>query len=162
MAGDTFRTTIDESVLITGADDRPFPGLVVIFSGGQPRCQPIRLDQRPIVLGRFPADGIVVVDDDRISRRHTSVALKGDGVHVVDLESRNGTFVDGVRVQDETYAKMPRVLRLGQSLLLFVADLKPYLTGGVDVLPDEVVGPVLRKGRARRSRATPSRATRCS
>ena len=147
MAAETFRTTIDESVLITDSQDRPLPGLVVIFSGGQPQCQPIRLDTKPIVLGRFPADDVVVVDDDRISRRHTRVALKNEGVRVTDLESRNGTFVDAQRVTDETMPKLPRILRLGQSLLLVVADLRPYLTGGVEVFPDEVVGPVLRRVR---------------
>src|SRR5579862_3842699 len=103
MAAETFRTTIDESVLIADAYDRPCPGLVVIFSGGRPRCMPIRLDEGPVVLGRYPAEGIVVVDDDRVSRRHTKIVMRGESVRVTDLESRNGTYVDGARVQDETY-----------------------------------------------------------
>jgi transcriptional regulator of acetoin/glycerol metabolism len=149
MPAETFRTTIDESVLITDAQDRPIPGLVMIFSGGRPHCVPMRLDTKSIVLGRFPADDVVVVDDDRISRRHTRISLKSEGVRVTDLESRNGTFVDGVRVADETYARLPRLLRLGQSLVLFVADVRPYFisTGGVEVSADEVVGPVLRRVR---------------
>jgi transcriptional regulator of acetoin/glycerol metabolism len=147
MAGDTFRTTIDESVLIADSFDRPCPGLVVIFSGGRPRCVPIRLDEGPIVLGRFPADGIAVVDDDRISRRHTKVALRGDSVRVTDLDSRNGTFVDGARVQDETFTRPPRVLRLGQSLLLFVPEIRPFLSSAVEIDQDEVIGPTLRRAR---------------
>ncbi len=147
MAAETFRTTVDESVLITDAQDLPVPGLVVIFAGGEPRCQPIRLDTKPIVLGRFPAEDVLVVDDDRVSRRHTRIALRGEGVRITDLESRNGTFVDAQRITDEVYPKLPRLLRLGQSLLIFVADLRPYLTGSVEVHPDEVVGPVLRRVR---------------
>jgi DNA-binding NtrC family response regulator len=148
MAGDTFRTTIDESVLIADSLDRPYPGLVVMFSGGRPRCVPIRLDEGPIVLGRYPGEGIVVVDDDRVSRRHTKIMLRGDGVRVTDLESRNGTFVDGLRVQDETYATLPRVLRVGQSLLLFVAEIRPFINGAaVEVSHDEVIGPTLRRAR---------------
>ena len=102
---------------------------------------------RPTVLGRFPADDVVVVDDDRVSRRHTRIVLKSDGIRITDLESRNGTFVDGVRVVDESYARLPRILRLGQSLLLVVADVRPYVAGAVEVLTDEVVGPVLRRVR---------------
>jgi transcriptional regulator with AAA-type ATPase domain len=149
MPAETFRTTIDESVLITDAQDRPLPGLVLVFSGGRPRCVPMRLDKGPIVFGRDAADGVTTVDDDRISRRHTRVTLKGDGVRITDLESRNGTFVDGVRVHDESYAHLPRVLRVGQTLFLFVADVHPYfqMAGGVEVTADEVVGPVLRKVR---------------
>ena len=147
MPAETFRTTIDESVLITDSQDRPIPGLVMIFSGGRPHCTPMRLDTKPVVLGRFPADDVAVVDDDRISRRHTKITLKGEGVRVTDLESRNGTFVDSVRINDESYSRLPRVLRIGQSLVLFVADVRPYFSGAVEVDAEEVVGPVLRKVR---------------
>jgi transcriptional regulator of acetoin/glycerol metabolism len=148
MDVEKFRTTIDESVLTADAPDRPIPGLVLTFSGGRPLCVPMVLDAKvPLVLGRFPADDVTVVEDDRISRRHTSILLRGEGVHVVDLESRNGTFVDGVRVGDQAFARFPRILRLGQSLLIFVADVRPYRHGAVDVFPDEVIGPVLRRVR---------------
>ncbi len=147
MPAETFRTTIDESILIADAQDVACPGLVLIFSGGRPRCSHRRLDERPVVLGREASGDVFVVEDDRISRRHTRVWLKGEGIRVTDMESRNGTFVDGARVTDEVYPRMPRLLRLGQSLVLFVADVRPYESGGVTVLPGEVVGPVLRKAR---------------
>jgi transcriptional regulator of acetoin/glycerol metabolism len=153
MAGETFRTTIDESVLITDEHEKPIPGLVKIFSGGKPQCLPIRLDSGPVVLGRFSAEGLTGLDDERVSRRHTGVELRGDAVRVTDLGSRNGTYVDGVVVKDQTYAKWPRILRLGQSLLLFVADLRAFIKGGVEVTADEVVGPTLRKSRLEIQRA---------
>lgn len=153
MAGETFRTTIDESILITDAHDVPVPGLVLIFSGGAPRCTPIRLEDKPVILGRYPAEGVTVVDDDRVSRRHTRVTLRADGVRITDLESRNGTYVDGQRIQDETYPRLPRVLRLGQSLLIFVADVRPFRNGEVEVHEDEVVGPTLRRARLAVERA---------
>src|SRR3954469_13634024 len=133
MSAETFRTTVDESVLINEADEQPLPGLVVVFAGGEPRCQPIRIGNKPIILGRFPADDVTVVEDDRISRRHTRVTLKGEGVRVTDLDSRNGTFVDGQRVTDEAYPKPPRILRVGASLLLFVTDVRPFFLHGVEV-----------------------------
>jgi transcriptional regulator of acetoin/glycerol metabolism len=147
MPTETFGKTIDESILTIEAEDGEVPGLVLIFSGGRPQMSPIRLDERPIVLGRFAAADVVVVDDDRVSRRHVRITQKGGAVRVVDLESRNGTFVDGQRVRDQTYSTRPRLLRVGQSLLLFVADLRPYVAGTVEVLDDEVIGPVLRRAR---------------
>jgi transcriptional regulator of acetoin/glycerol metabolism len=153
MAGETFRTTIDESVLIADAEDAPVPGLVLIFGGGKPVCLPVRLDGKPVVLGRYATEDVTVVDDDRISRRHTRITARGEGVRVTDLESRNGTFVDGVRVQDETYAKLPRVLRIGQSLLLFVPDVRPFRTGEVEIVGTEVIGPTLRRARRAVERA---------
>ncbi|APR88046.1 sensory box protein/sigma-54 dependent DNA-binding response regulator [Minicystis rosea] len=153
MPGETFRTTIDESVLITDAQDSPVPGLVLIFCGGKPCCTPMRLDGKPIVLGRYPADDVTVVDDDRVSRRHTRITARGDGVRVTDLDSRNGTYVDGLRISDETYAKPPRVLRLGQSLLIFVPDVRVFRSGEVEVTGGEVIGPTLQKARLAVERA---------
>jgi len=38
--------------------------------------------------------------DAGVSRRHATVLASGDGVRLRDLNSQNGTFVDGVRVSD--------------------------------------------------------------
>ena len=152
MPGENFRTTIDESILVTDAHEKPVPGLLQISSGGKPACAPIRLDDKPIVLGRYQAEDVVMVDDDRVSRRHTRITPRGGGVRVQDLESRNGTYVDGQRVADETYSAAPRVLRVGQSLLIFVPDIRPFRVG-VEVRGDEVVGPTLRRARLAVERA---------
>jgi transcriptional regulator of acetoin/glycerol metabolism len=149
MAGDDFRTkTIEESSLLANLLDDAKPGLVVIFSEGRPKCLPIPLDKKAVEIGRVAGDGVFVVDDDRVSRRHTRVSLRGDGVRVQDLESRNGTFVDGRRVQDETFAKLPRVLRVGQSLFRFTSDVRPFLRHNVESTDEGgVVGPTLRGSR---------------
>ncbi len=146
-AATTAITTIEESGLVSELLDRPTPGMVLMFTEGKARCTPIRLDGGPIEIGRVAADGMVVLSDDRVSRRHTRVTLRADGVHVADLDSRNGTFVDGRRVRAETFARLPRLLRVGQSLFLFVNDIRLFFRGGVEVSADEVVGPTLRKSR---------------
>ncbi|MDX1655721.1 MAG: FHA domain-containing protein [Candidatus Competibacteraceae bacterium] len=48
-------------------------------------------------LGR-QGDCQVVVEDDGVSRHHARVEVEGDRVRVVDLNSSNGTFVNGQRV----------------------------------------------------------------
>src|SRR5262245_11823906 len=130
--------TIEESALHSDAPEEATPGLVVIFSEGRPRSDAIRLDQKPIVLGRVGAENDLMLDDDRVSRRHTRITLRADGIRISDMESRNGTFVDGKRIGDETFLKLPKVLRVGQSLLLFVPDIRPFLRGGVQVQNDSV------------------------
>ena len=105
--GDDFRTkTIEESALLSDALDEASPGLVVIFSDGRPKRLAIRLDKKPIEIGRVPSEGVFVVEDDRVSRRHTRISIKGDSVRVTDLDSRNGVFVDGKRVLDETFPRL--------------------------------------------------------
>jgi serine phosphatase RsbU (regulator of sigma subunit)/anti-sigma regulatory factor (Ser/Thr protein kinase) len=64
---------------------------------GPGKGQRIALGKNPIVIGRSePAD--FVLADPRVSRAHCRVCLAMDEVIVVDLESRNGTFIDGERV----------------------------------------------------------------
>jgi transcriptional regulator of acetoin/glycerol metabolism len=156
MAGnsDDPRTkTVEESSLHGDATEVKIPGLVVIFSEGRPKCQPIRIDGKPVEIGRVPGENVIVVVDDRVSRRHTRVSARDGTVRITDLESRNGTFVDGKRITDETRVMLPRVLRVGQTLLAFVSDLRPFLRGGVQTYHDSVIGPRLREAHERIARA---------
>lgn len=51
-------------------------------------------------LGRKgTALGPGTLDDGRLSRRHCAITASGRGLHVRDLGSRNGTWVDGRRVE---------------------------------------------------------------
>jgi DNA-binding CsgD family transcriptional regulator len=40
-----------------------------------------------------------VVDDRSISRKHAEIGIRPSGPYVTDLDSRNGTFVDNLRIQ---------------------------------------------------------------
>ncbi len=52
---------------------------------------------RPLIIGRASSNEIPV-PDERSSRRHAEIYFQ-EGWHVRDLGSRNGTFVDGVRIK---------------------------------------------------------------
>jgi DNA-binding winged helix-turn-helix (wHTH) protein len=60
------------------------------------------------LIGRSPKS-IVPIDDMTISRHHARIVV-GDEVTLVDLGSRNGTYVNGERVRE------PRTLRNGDRL----------------------------------------------
>ncbi len=63
-------------------------------------------------IGRTaPAD--IVLADSEISRAHCMVALQGDEVLVSDLNSTNGTFIDGERVSGTTTLPVGSVLQVG-------------------------------------------------
>ncbi len=51
-------------------------------------------------LGRDPASDIVL-DSKGISRRHAKIVKRGANLKITDLESSNGTFVNGVQVQEK-------------------------------------------------------------
>ena len=69
------------------------------------------------LAGAAPEAKLVVVDPT-VSRLHAELEVRGDGVWVRDLGSKNGTYVEGVLVSS---ARVPRRgnVRLGSALLRF-------------------------------------------
>jgi len=88
-------------------DDDIKPGNLEVkteFVGGesQPRImlsdgRSFNVGERPLVIGRSP-DVDVVINDSNVSRRHAEVWRTGEGVAVRDLQSTNGTYVNGHRI----------------------------------------------------------------
>jgi transcriptional regulator of acetoin/glycerol metabolism len=78
----------------------PGAGLVTLFAS-DPAVVPcaIPLPGRALILGRSPPPGELVLPSTSISRVHARVAVRGAEIVVDDLESRNGTFVNGARIQ---------------------------------------------------------------
>jgi diguanylate cyclase (GGDEF)-like protein len=74
---------------------------------------------RELVLGRRE-DADIQVQDDGVSRRHASIRVNGEGAVVTDLESANGTYVDGKRVPAARVADGARIQVGGQTTLKFI------------------------------------------
>ncbi|MBI2894318.1 MAG: sigma 54-interacting transcriptional regulator [Deltaproteobacteria bacterium] len=69
-------------------------------------------------VGSHPSND-VVVDDPTVSRFHCEVWMDPDGgARVRDLESRNGTTVDGLRIK-EAWLRDGSTVRLGRTVLRF-------------------------------------------
>ncbi len=71
----------------------------------------------PLELGRDPEIGGTLSMDELVSRRHTRVTPVDDGARVEDLDSRNGTFVDGDQIFDPAHLAPGGQLLVGVTLL---------------------------------------------
>lgn len=74
------------------------------FVGGDSQPRIITSDGRtfpvaehPLIIGRSP-DAAIVINDTNVSRHHAEVWRTEDGVAIRDLQSTNGTFVNGHRI----------------------------------------------------------------
>jgi DNA-binding NtrC family response regulator len=134
--------THDDPAALAPAPAARHPALVVVRSVERPECLVLPLSSGAIEIGRdeLAAAGI---PDSRASRRHARVEADGDRWTVRDLGSRNGTFVDGRPVQSARNLAAP-LIRIGRTLLLAVADRRPYETPGITVSGGAVMGPSLR------------------
>lgn len=72
-----------------------------------------------ISIGREPTNQISLLDS-LVSRHHCVVRKDGDSFRLVDLESRNNTFVSGVPVRERVLIAGDQI-RVGNSLLVFQA-----------------------------------------
>ena len=52
-----------------------------------------------LVIGRAPTSDVVIADPS-VSRRHAELSATGGGVSFRDLESANGTLVNGVQERE--------------------------------------------------------------
>lgn len=69
------------------------------------------------VIGRKGGGGDLELDDPEVSRWHCVVEVKSDIVHLRDLDSTNGTFVEGERVRAAELQHLSE-FRVGSTLVL--------------------------------------------
>jgi len=84
-----FQCTSDE-----GAQGHPLVGCLLPFPS-----ESFRSGAR-VIIGRVP-ECAVVVEDQAVSSEHCALEQRGHGVVVLDLDSTNGTFVNGTPVEPD-------------------------------------------------------------
>jgi len=86
------------------------------------------LTEELITIGRAP-DNAIVIDDPSVSSRHAQLELSGETYRLKDLESTNGTRVNGIPVT-ETVLRFDDRIRFGGVEARFEPD-----TRGLQPLP---------------------------
>lgn len=109
------------------ADERlAISAVELVITAGPGRGERFRVQEGRASLG----SGIgasVRLDDESVSRLHCQLVLSRGSVRIVDAESTNGTFVDGVRVRDAFLSAGSLVVLGGTTLRVEVADEPAYL-----------------------------------
>jgi hypothetical protein len=80
------------------------------------------LNSAPVTVGRGGQNDLVLDGDEFASARHARIEMRGDGVWVQDLESTNGTYVNGARVVGAQRVGAGDVLRVGETDLVVEED----------------------------------------
>jgi hypothetical protein len=91
--------------------------MLLVFTSEHRERQAVDINRARITIGRV-AENDVQLADDKVSRHHAVIELE-DGGRVVlrDLDSRNGTFVDGVRLSGSRVLTGGERLRFGDEQL---------------------------------------------
>lgn len=78
----------------------------------------VLLGRDELVVGRAPTSGLMLQANE-VSRTHCRIAVDGEQVTVTDLQSTNGTFVDGQRISAATGLQSGAVLQVGPYRLIY-------------------------------------------
>jgi hypothetical protein len=104
----------------------------LIIQGGPNSGTTLPLSHRPITLGRRP-DNDLVVDEASVSRRHALIMETPQGFAVRDLNTKNGTFVNRIKVgEGENLLEHGDRIRLaaGDVTFIFRQEGAPTITMG--------------------------------
>jgi len=94
----------------------------------QSRQETFRVEEAAVTIGRS-AQNTIVLRDPRSSRRHCRIEREGDGFRIVDLESQNGTFVNGAPIEVRRL-EPGDVIEIGAARIWF--DREPPKAAGAD------------------------------
>ena len=90
---------------------------VVVISGPS-KGTIVRLSGNQLSVGRDPANHLCL-PDRAVSRKHFAISETDAGFHLVDLDSHNGTFVNGIPVRRKLLGHGDTI-RVGQCELVFL------------------------------------------
>lgn len=85
--------------------------LVILSQGMTGRSHDLKVDKTTI--GRVD-DNTFPIAESSVSSHHCEVFMRGSDVVVNDLNSTNGTFINGDKITGEAVLKPGQILRLGQ------------------------------------------------
>jgi pSer/pThr/pTyr-binding forkhead associated (FHA) protein len=99
---------------------RTHTGVLVVLSSPalDPGMERV-LDSAPVTLGRADENDLVLDTDEFASVKHARIEPRRDGVWVQDLESTNGTFVNGSKVTRPRKLSPGDVIRVGETDLRY-------------------------------------------
>src|SRR5262245_37050432 len=78
----------------------------------------IQLADGEHLIGRHPTS-IVSIESKKVSRRHAVIQVAGESATLVDLGSRNGTFVDGRRIASPVKLRHRNRIQVGPIEMVF-------------------------------------------
>src|SRR2546425_12660262 len=102
--------------------------LVLLAAGMTGRTHELKVDKTTI--GRVE-DNTFQISEPSVSSHHCEVLVRGSDVVVRDLNSTNGTYINGEKVT-ESVIKPGQVLRLGQIEMRLEPEAPPPTTKKVD------------------------------
>ena len=81
----------------------------------------LRLDRQSVILGKKKEESDCLLEDASVSRMHVRITKEKDGFYLEDLNSTNGTWKNGLRLQPYEKRKLEKEdeIKLGKVVLFY-------------------------------------------
>ena len=93
------------------------PSKLTIAAGGSVKDQVFELIQTEIIIGRSP-DLAVTIDDRVVSRQHARIIFQEGQFYLEDLDSSNGTYLNGLLIEQRVPINSGDQISLGKRIIL--------------------------------------------
>ncbi len=90
----------------------------------------------PQLIGR--SSEALPISDNTVSRRHAELTPDAGEWWIRDLESQNGTWINGMRIDERVRLRRGDLIRVGSSLFAFGA-VDPTKTNAVNIVSDSIL-----------------------
>ena len=123
--GDARRAQDEADAAREEASRSRFPSCVLSGQTGDGHAVSFRisgelLGEGGAVVGRSPRSANFVLDDGTVSRRHARLFAKGDSIHIEDLDTPNGTRINGHRLPP----RRPQAVHPGDTIELGAVSIR--------------------------------------
>ncbi len=130
------------------------PFLIVEASGGKVRTVELRGDR--LTIGKRPSNDLVL-EDPLVSREHCEIVSGSRGKYFLrDRKSRNGTFVDGQKVEGDVLLRDGMAITVGLVSMRFALDSRPEGLQGLGSPDGGASEAALSEARAARDKEEPT------
>lgn len=83
----------------------------------------IPLERKETLIGRSKGCNLIL-QAPSVSRKHSIIIILADSVYLKDLGSRNGSYINGVKVENEALLRSNDIIRLGAMEFTFQTEIQ--------------------------------------
>ncbi len=91
-----------------------------------------------ILVGRLP-DNHLSLNHSSVSRRHARISVSPSGVTILDMDSQNGTTVNGVAIKKETPIRPGDILRIGHVPIYYFGFINPDDPPALELVENSII-----------------------